>query len=169
MTSSEAGSIAIHQITHDRFYAVTTRNILDFALREMQQPSGGFASAEDADSQMAIGKPETSEGAFYVWSEKQIVTVVGTPDDEVFRYAYGIESGGNIPAHQDVRGELKGKNVLYEAHTTEETAKKPPGRGTDRRDTDCRTEEVVVGARPPPSSPSMCLSISSRFTPGLTP
>jgi uncharacterized protein YyaL (SSP411 family) len=113
-----------YQLTHDRFYADTTRNILDFALRVMQQPGGGFASAEDADSQIAIGKPETSEGAFYVWSEKQIISAVGTPDDKIFRYAYGIESGGNVPAHQDVRGELKDKNILYEAHSTEETAKK---------------------------------------------
>ncbi len=57
-----------YQITHDRFYADTTRNILDFALREMQQPRGGFASAKDADSPIASGKPETSEGAFYVWT-----------------------------------------------------------------------------------------------------
>jgi uncharacterized protein YyaL (SSP411 family) len=125
----DQGQLAItyteaYQITHDPFYANTTRNILDFVLREMEQPRGGFASAEDADSQIATGKPETSEGAFYVWSAKQIGSVVGKPDDEVFNYAYGVESGGNVPARQDVRGELKGKNVLYEAHSTEETAKK---------------------------------------------
>src|SRR5262249_23352182 len=33
-----------YQSTHDRFYADTTRNILDFALREMEQSRGGFAS-----------------------------------------------------------------------------------------------------------------------------
>ena len=113
-----------YQITHERFYGDIVRNILDFAEREMEQPRGGFASAEDADSRIAIGKAETSEGAFYVWSAKQIESVVGTPDDEVFRYAYGVESKGNIPTHQDVRGELRGKNVLYEAHSTEDTAKK---------------------------------------------
>ena len=113
-----------YQVTHDRSYSHTTRNILDFVLREMEQPRGGFASAEDADSQVAIGKPDTSEGAFYVWSAKQIERVVGTPDDEVFRYAYGVEPDGNVPGHQDIRGEMKGKNVLYEAHSTEETAKK---------------------------------------------
>jgi uncharacterized protein YyaL (SSP411 family) len=113
-----------YQITHDHFYGDTTRNILDFVLREMEQPRGGFASAEDADSQVVAGKPDTSEGAFYVWSAKQIERVIGTPDDEVFRYAYGVEPGGNVPGHQDIRGEMKGKNVLYEAHSTEETAKK---------------------------------------------
>src|SRR5262249_37885024 len=111
-----------YQITHDRFYADITRDILDFTLREMQQPRGGFGSAEDADSQLTLGKPETEEGVFYVWATEEIERVLGK-EAEVFGYAYGFESGGNIPAHQDVRGELKGKNVLYESHSTEETAK----------------------------------------------
>jgi len=113
-----------YQITHDRFYANTARSILDFALREMHQPRGGFASAEDADSRIAHGKPETSEGVFYIWTAKEIESVLSKPDSAVFEYAYGVESGGNIPAQQDVRGELSGKNVLYEAHSTEATAKK---------------------------------------------
>jgi len=113
-----------YQITHDRFYEDTTRNILDFVLREIQQPRGGFASAEDADSLIAPGKPETGEGMFYIWTVAEIEGVLGKQDAAVFEYAYGAELGGNVPARQDVRGELKGKNVLYEAHSTEETAKK---------------------------------------------
>jgi uncharacterized protein YyaL (SSP411 family) len=113
-----------YQITHDRFYADTARDILDFALREMQQPEGGFASAEDADSQVSVGKAETGEGVFYVWTAKEIENVLGKQDAQIFGYAYGVQSGGNIPAQQDVRGELRGKNVLYEAHSTEETAKR---------------------------------------------
>ncbi len=113
-----------YQITHDRFYADTTRNILDFALREMQQPRGGFASAKDADSQIALGKPETSEGVFYIWTAKEMESVLSKQDAAVFEYAYGVESGGNVPAQQDIRGELNGQNVLYEAHSTDETAKK---------------------------------------------
>jgi uncharacterized protein YyaL (SSP411 family) len=113
-----------HQITHDRFYADTARNILDFALREMQQPRGGFASAEDADSPISSGKQESAEGVFYIWSAAEIDAVLSKQDAAVLEYAYGVESSGNVPAQQDVRGELKGKNVLYEAHSTEETAKK---------------------------------------------
>ncbi len=113
-----------HQITHDRFYGDTTRNILDFVLREMQQPRGGFASAEDADSAITSGGSETSEGAFYVWTTKEIESVLSKPDAAVFEYAYGAESNGDVPAQQDIRGEMKDKNVLYEARSTEETAKK---------------------------------------------
>jgi uncharacterized protein YyaL (SSP411 family) len=113
-----------YQITHDRFYADTTRNILDFALREMQQPRGGFASAEDADSQIAPGKPETSEGVFYIWTAKEMESVLSRQDAAVFEYAYGVESAGNVPAQQDLRGELHSQNVLYEAYSTDDTAKK---------------------------------------------
>jgi uncharacterized protein len=113
-----------YQITHDRFYADTARNILDFALREMQQPRGGFASAEDADSPISSGKQESAEGVFYIWSAAEIDAVPSKQDAAVLEYAYGVESNGNVPAQQDVRGGLKGKNVLYEAHSTEETAKK---------------------------------------------
>jgi uncharacterized protein len=113
-----------YQITHDRFYADATRDILDFVLREMQQPRGGFASAEDADSRVALGKSDTSEGVFYVWTSKEIENVLSKQDEAVFEYGYGVESSGNVPAHQDIRGELSGKNVLYEAHSTEETGKK---------------------------------------------
>ncbi len=113
-----------YQITHDRFYADTARDILDFALREMQQPRGGFASAKDADSRVDPGKQETSEGVFYIWTTQEVESVLSKQDAAVFEYAYGVESGGNVPAHQDIRGELKSKNVLYEDHSTEETATK---------------------------------------------
>ncbi len=113
-----------YQITHDRFHADTTRNILDFVLGEMQQPRGGFASAEDADSPIASGASETSEGAFYLWTIKEIENALSKQDAAILEYAYGVEPDGNVPAPQDIRGELKAKNVLYEAHSTEETAKK---------------------------------------------
>src|SRR5260370_37256599 len=61
---------------------------------------------------------------FCIWTVAEIDGVLGKQDAAVFQYAYGAEPGGNVPAHQDVRGELKGKNVFYEAHSTEETAKK---------------------------------------------
>src|SRR2546429_4470693 len=62
VTGVQTCALPIYQITHDRFFANTGRSILDFALREMHQPRGGFASAKDADSRIAPGKPEASEG-----------------------------------------------------------------------------------------------------------
>ncbi len=112
-----------YQITHDSSYANAARNILDFTLREMQQHRGGFASAEDADSRVNPSKPETREGAFYVWTSKEIEIVLTKEDAQVFDFAYGVDDG-DVPALRDVRRALHGKNVLYEAHSAEETAKK---------------------------------------------
>src|SRR5437588_9339201 len=65
------------QITQDRQYADVARDILDYVARDMAAKEGGFFSAEDADSLFEHGKPEHGEGAFYVWSEKQVDSVLG--------------------------------------------------------------------------------------------
>jgi len=110
------------QITHEEYFSAIARDILDFTLREMLQPAGGFASALDADSTLARAKPETAEGAYYLWRASEIESLLGNSDAAMFDFAYGVESGGNVPASQDARHELTGKNVLYERYTAKETA-----------------------------------------------
>ena len=56
--------------TKDPFYLDVLKKTLDFVLREMTSPEGGFYSAYDADS-------EGVEGKFYVWSKKEIKEVLG--------------------------------------------------------------------------------------------
>ena len=73
-----------YQITHDSFFANVARDTLDFSLRELQLPGGGFGSALDADS-------EGREGAYYVWSREEIVRVLGSRDAELFGSAYGVD------------------------------------------------------------------------------
>jgi len=73
------------QITKDRQYAVVARDILDYVARDMTSKDGGFFSAEDADSVFEHGKPEHGEGAFYVWTEKQIDGALGD-DSSVFKF-----------------------------------------------------------------------------------
>ena len=61
------------QITGDPLYAATARRILDYVLRDMTAPEGGFYSAEDADSVIDPAQPEVKgEGAFYIWSAAEI-------------------------------------------------------------------------------------------------
>jgi hypothetical protein len=112
------------QITRQPFFAESTRDILDYVLRDMHAPKGGFYSAEDADSLFAHGKPEHGEGAFYVWEAKQIEQVLGRDTAAIFNYSYGVEPSGNVLPQQDIQGELKGKNILIVRHTLAETAKK---------------------------------------------
>ncbi len=109
------------QITQQGQYADVARDVLDYVARDMTSKDGGFFSAEDADSLFEHDKPEHGEGAFYVWTEKQIDVTLGS-DAEVFKYHFGVQSHGNAPEGSDPQEEFGGKNILIERHTISETA-----------------------------------------------
>jgi len=79
--------------TGDERYAAVARDTLDFMIRELATPEGGFASALDADS-------EGQEGRFYVWSDREFRTVLaeaGMADaqvDALARY-WDVTPAGN--------------------------------------------------------------------------
>jgi uncharacterized protein YyaL (SSP411 family) len=111
------------QLTRDTAYENTARDVLDYVRREMTDSKGGFYSAEDADSLIEHGKPEHSEGAFYIWSKKEIIRALGEEAAAIFNRFYGVEADGNAPAGADPHGEFKGKNILIQRLTTAEAAK----------------------------------------------
>jgi len=115
--------IEAYQITHDAFFAGVARRIFDYVLRDMTDKDGGFYSAEDADSVIDPAKPEVKgEGAYYVWTHTEIKHVVGEPASSWFSFRYGIGPHGNVES--DPHDEFTGKNILFEAHTVEETARR---------------------------------------------
>jgi uncharacterized protein len=102
------------------------RDILDYVARDMTSKEGGFFSAEDADSPVVAagadrGHAEPKEGAFYVWTKKEIDAAI---DDaaEIFDFHYGVQPHGNAPEGSDPQDEFRGKNILVERHTITETA-----------------------------------------------
>ena len=117
-------------------FEVTVRDILNYVARDMTSKEGGFFSAEDADSLDAVAAvsdrrskeagDETSplqkkEGAFYVWTEKQIDGALGG-DSDIFKYHFGVQPHGNTPEGSDPHDEFRGKNILIQRHTIAETA-----------------------------------------------
>ncbi|MDE2009000.1 MAG: thioredoxin domain-containing protein [Candidatus Omnitrophica bacterium] len=108
-----------YQATGSAEYAKTAREVLDYVLRDMTDEGGGFYSAEDADS---LQEGHLKEGAFYVFTQAEIVEALGRDGAEVFNYCYGVEPDGN--ARFDPHGEFKGKNILYLAHSIPEAADK---------------------------------------------
>jgi uncharacterized protein len=79
---------------------------LDFVLREMTHPEGGFYSSLDADS-------EGEEGTFYVWTPEQIQAAIGDPQDATLLMAsYGVTQTGNF----------EGSNVLQRVLDDEQIA-----------------------------------------------
>lgn len=110
------------QATGRSEYADVARQIFEYVLRDMISPEGAFYSAEDADSAGDPKHPEEKrEGAFYVWTEKEIRQRLG-PAAESFCLRYGVKPEGNVLA--DPNGEFKGENILYLALPLKELAQK---------------------------------------------
>ncbi|MDE2058694.1 MAG: DUF255 domain-containing protein [candidate division NC10 bacterium] len=76
------------QVTGDPFYQRIASEVLDYILREMTAPEGGFYSATDADS-------EGVEGKFYVWTPAEIDTILGEEEARRFCAYYDISESGN--------------------------------------------------------------------------
>lgn len=100
------------QITKDPDFATSARSTLEYVLRDMTHPSGGFYSAEDADSPVASGSHEHAEGSFYVWTRHEIEDLLPPEEARIFCEYYGVTEDGNAPEGSDPHGEFSGKNIL---------------------------------------------------------
>ena len=78
-----------YRATGDPAHLETLRRTLDFVLREMRSPEGGFYSSLDADSR-------DGEGTYYTWTRQEVLGVLGrTRESEAFCAYYDITDGGN--------------------------------------------------------------------------
>ncbi len=112
--------IEAYQVTGDELYAGVARDILEYVLRDMTSPEGGFYSAEDADSPDKDDPEKHGEGLFYLWKKAEIEEVLGGKEAEVFNFHYGIRPGGN--ALDDPHQEFVDKNIIHVARPLRETA-----------------------------------------------
>ena len=134
------------QITGDAGYSGTARGILDYVLRDMTGEDGAFYSAEDADSVIDPQRPGIKgEGAFYIWSAEEIRQLVGEPAAKWFSYRYGVEERGNVL--YDPHEEFTGKNILYQAHTLDETGSHFERPVDEVRTAILRAERILFEAR----------------------
>ncbi len=91
-------------VSADTRHAEVVRDILDYVLRDMTHPDGGFYSAEDADS-------EGQEGKFYCWTKNELSTLLTVEEYNVAAKYFGITPEGNFVDHSHPRP-LPGLNVL---------------------------------------------------------
>jgi uncharacterized protein len=92
------------QITKKNTYRLTAEEVLNYILRDMTHPEGGFYSAEDADS-------EGHEGWFYSWSYTEVQEALGE-EGRLFCEYYHVTPHGN----------LNGRNILNTPLSLEEFA-----------------------------------------------
>ncbi len=109
-----------YQSTEDPTWALAARRTLDYMLRDLSSPAGGFYSAEDADSPDPEHPEQESEGAFYLWRWQELADVLGPERLRIFAEAYGCRPEGNLP--YDPHGEFQGKNLPYMARSVQELA-----------------------------------------------
>jgi uncharacterized protein YyaL (SSP411 family) len=77
------------QATGKPLYRRVVEETLDYVLREMTDPSGGFYSTQDADS-------EGEEGKFFVWTPVEVEAVLGAEAARAFNAYYAVTEHGNF-------------------------------------------------------------------------
>jgi uncharacterized protein YyaL (SSP411 family) len=78
-----------YQATGNAFFQDVVEEIVGYVLRDMTDPSGGFYSTEDADS-------EGEEGKFYLWSPSEVEALLGREDARLFDAFYDVNLPGNF-------------------------------------------------------------------------
>jgi uncharacterized protein len=102
------------QVTNEQTYRRVATETLDYMLREMTSPEGGFYSATDADS-------EGVEGKFFVWTPEDIRQIVPTDEDaRLFCAYYDITPSGNWE-HKSIPNTPKSiEEIAQELHVSPE-------------------------------------------------
>jgi uncharacterized protein YyaL (SSP411 family) len=76
-------------LTGEQYYRHITEQTLDFVLRELTHPAGGFFSSIDADS-------EGEEGKFYVWDYQELEQLLSSEEFNLLQETCEITTGGNF-------------------------------------------------------------------------
>lgn len=118
--------------TENPAYKIAACETLDYVLRDLHHPDGGFYSGEDADS-------EGREGTFYTWTPEEVKAVIKDDDADLFCAYYDVTPLGNfegrnvlhvdlpvedfakaaqIPLKEVEEGLAKGKKLLFEKRQT---------------------------------------------------
>ena len=95
-----------YQLDPQPLYARVVEEILDYVVREMLNPQGGFYSTQDADS-------EGHEGKFFIWTPREIGEILGEEEGKVFCRYYDVTAQGNF----------EGANILNVPRPLEQVAR----------------------------------------------
>jgi len=95
-----------YKITGDPLFKLVVEETVSYLLREMLHSEGGFYSTQDADS-------EGEEGKFFVWSEAEVMAILGEDDGATFCRIYDVSEAGNFEE----------RNILHPILTVDQASK----------------------------------------------
>ncbi len=78
-----------HRLTASPDHRRVAESTLDYLIREMRLPGGGFAAAQDADS-------PGGEGAFFVWTPQELADLLSPAEARAVTLRYGVTPEGNF-------------------------------------------------------------------------
>jgi uncharacterized protein YyaL (SSP411 family) len=93
-----------YQATGKDLYKETAEGILDYVLRDLTSPEGGFYCGEDADV-------EGEEGKYYLWTIEEVRSILGPEDSELIIKMFNLKERGNF--EEEIRGRKTGTNLFY--------------------------------------------------------
>ncbi|AKB17794.1 hypothetical protein MSWHS_0931 [Methanosarcina sp. WWM596] len=93
-----------YQVTGKDLYKETAEGILDYVLRDLTSPEGGFYCGEDADV-------EGEEGKYYLWTIEEVRSILGPDDSELITKMFNLKRGGNF--EEEIRGRKTETNLFY--------------------------------------------------------
>ncbi|KAI9923611.1 hypothetical protein ASPWEDRAFT_133208 [Aspergillus wentii DTO 134E9] len=112
------------KITHDPELLGAVYDLATYlTTAPIQAPTGGFYSSEDADSLPSPNDTEKREGAYYVWTLKELTQVLGHRDAGVCARHWGVLPDGNVAPENDPHDEFMNQNVLSVKVTPSKLAK----------------------------------------------
>ena len=91
---------------------VTAEEIIEYVLRELAAPEGGFYAAQDADT-------EGEEGKFYLWTEEEVKRALSPKDADLAIRLFDIKATGNVTQAIEKRSDA---NILHFAKPLEQLA-----------------------------------------------
>ena len=112
-----------YRLTRKPFFLRILTQTLDYVLRDMQRPEGGFYSATDADS-------EGEEGVFFTWTLAELSEALSEEDFEFVCRLYGPDELGNF----------EGSNILALSRPLEVSAREADS--TDEADFYARLDRI---------------------------
>ncbi|MCF8045828.1 MAG: DUF255 domain-containing protein, partial [Desulfarculaceae bacterium] len=92
------------EVDGNPLYEATARETAAYVKEMLESENGGFFSGEDADS-------EGEEGKFYLWTAKEIRSLLPDSIYEILKMRFGLEEGGNY--NDEVTGNKTGKNIFH--------------------------------------------------------